>query len=1575
MRRFLALLLALTMMVGMVPANAFAQGKSQTHRGALSNLAENGEVVRTEKGFVIRPKGFTPQRDAKRPYTQDDLTKEYVKLDFAEFMEEFGTDISQAIVTMNAGIGIEYEKSYIFQEPPKDGEPPLPENVYPLREKVLLEVPKEEFIPIVTVQLKDDRDMQRALEFARGGDTFEVNVGTVAHTGIEVRWFGDEKDIPANDLPAKFIAKNDVLTPFVIRNKNVDTILRVGTGLQWRGHEVIDYQPVMTDAVMEATQFKILHETGLALDSNPYKGRVPGTVNQITTHKEGSIQGQNGKTFLYKIIGDGLYGENITFREKINVNFDSNGGTWKGEEPQPQVIGHSMKIGDKHFNSYDYLYPELQSKLVYNDQWKDNPSIKNIVHSTDPADAIDPSLVEKHKPIYGEHSEVKKLVVPDKDDLTPPKAEQGQPEKEFKGWALTKDATEPLFKDQATAEAYTVPFTKDTTFYAIYGPKDQGKVAIQYVDKEGNAIDDKYKIKGEEDKYPAFAEGNKGEAVDKTKIPEPTFIGYKRAETKEGKPVEIDVTGKTYNTEKIQTVEVKYEKLPDIIPEKKNGKDNPDVTPDVKKHYAKLTFQVATADADKAKLQLGGNDATSPLVYYVNPLEGKSIDDVAKVKVFSKDDNLYKVDANDMWTYDPDTITSTGQIISQAMDTDGNVKKTEITLTAKVADKIAAKFVDKLDPETIKVWVGDTIDWKKGVKLKEANKELQKILDAEDTKVTDENGRNSDAANLPNGEKGNLKVTFSDGSSLIVKDQMLYVAGEKNDDNKNLPKDAVKVEFKIGEGVTGTEKTMYVKPGTDVKSDAPEVSLKEGYKDFKWYKGNEVAKDADFKVSSEAIFTANAGQTDAQKYGNQLEVQDIVKWVGDQVEWKDGVKPIDGVTFKNVEDLSNRSTTEAGVFTGKLKVTFGDNSTKEIDKQKLIVRAKKGEKKKPEGDDPGTYPEDARNVKFVAGEGIQALNPANKEMVLQKDVALVEADYPAVTVKENYKEKASKLDYYDVKPGKLTDKNTTITAFTAVKGQGSAEVVYRAGGADITSKVADLKVDGQKYPENNKLKGTEDTAIDTNKITQPELIGYEKDGITTEPASDAKYTEAGTAKVIFNYKKIDDIIKEEPGKTKPEGYVTVAFKKATGATLDPSEMSYFVNPKADVKAKVSKVGDIYQISGKKADGSDLKENVPAIKSTDANKYELKYADADKKWAYDNFDKVGKDIKADTTFTAQVIKLGEPTVTFPNVEIEKGGSKVVTPEVRDKYGKKIAQPGKPEVKETPDGVKVTPNDDGTVKIEVPKNYKGNGTFTIKVTYKVDGKDVPGVINVKIQEDNPVEPKNYDGYINLEPVGEKKPDHATDIHVLYLYGYQDKTVHPQGDMTRAEAAAMVARLKNLDMSDTSKPDFKDVESKWYNSAINAVVKAGLMKGYPDGTFAPNGKITRAEFAQLIKGIDNPNMAELPFTDVAGHWGLDAISQAYANKRIMGYPDNTFKPNNDITRAEAVTILNSLFDRGINEAGLANVRKDIVEFKDLDRSHWAYYQIVEASNTHEFYRAKDGEVPEVWVRVLKTWNDFLK
>lgn len=303
----------------------------------------------------------------------------------------------------------------------------------------------------------------------------------------------------------------------------------------------------------------------------------------------------------------------------------------------------------------------------------------------------------------------------------------------------------------------------------------------------------------------------------------------------------------------------------------------------------------------------------------------------------------------------------------------------------------------------------------------------------------------------------------------------------------------------------------------------------------------------------------------------------------------------------------------------------------------------------------------------------------------------------------------------------------------------------------------------------------------------------------------------------------------------------------------------------------------------------------------------------------------------------------------------------------------------------DDTKVTAKDkDGK---DVPVEINKDGKVIVKPGTEVSGPITVVIANKGLPEGKKIievpvtDVNDGSGDIWLRPNGPKKNEtkedkkddqkvekRETNLHKAYIFGYEDGTFRAEGNVTRAEAAAMIARLKGLDMSNTEKPAFSDVQSAWYNAGINAVVKAGYMKGYPDGRFNPNDKITRAEFAQLIMAIDKANGADVPFTDVKGHWAEAAIKQAFANERIAGYPDKSFRPNNHITRAEAVTVLNKLFDRGVSAKGLVDVQVGLAGFKDLEQSHWAYYQIIEASNTHDFFRTEQGKVDETWVKLLK-------
>ncbi|MDD7339715.1 MAG: S-layer homology domain-containing protein [Eubacteriales bacterium] len=204
---------------------------------------------------------------------------------------------------------------------------------------------------------------------------------------------------------------------------------------------------------------------------------------------------------------------------------------------------------------------------------------------------------------------------------------------------------------------------------------------------------------------------------------------------------------------------------------------------------------------------------------------------------------------------------------------------------------------------------------------------------------------------------------------------------------------------------------------------------------------------------------------------------------------------------------------------------------------------------------------------------------------------------------------------------------------------------------------------------------------------------------------------------------------------------------------------------------------------------------------------------------------------------------------------------------------------------------------------------------------------------------------------EPIEIKGEDHKA-----YIFGYPNGSVRPNGSITRAEAAAMLARLLNIEaIGSAAKPQFTDTDSSWYNKAINAVVFRGIMKGYPDGRFRPNAPITRAEFTQMISTIDNKPYGVAPFADVPGHWAERAIGSEYQAKRITGYPDGLFRPDANITRAEVAVILNKIFERKYDNLSLLKCKNPqmIKRFTDLDESFWGWNDMVEATNTHEYVR----------------------
>ncbi len=230
-------------------------------------------------------------------------------------------------------------------------------------------------------------------------------------------------------------------------------------------------------------------------------------------------------------------------------------------------------------------------------------------------------------------------------------------------------------------------------------------------------------------------------------------------------------------------------------------------------------------------------------------------------------------------------------------------------------------------------------------------------------------------------------------------------------------------------------------------------------------------------------------------------------------------------------------------------------------------------------------------------------------------------------------------------------------------------------------------------------------------------------------------------------------------------------------------------------------------------------------------------------------------------------------------------------------------------------------------------------------------VIGNHNFEAQWEEEIQPQPepiYHPTVSLKWYVQKKD--KTESHIAYIEGYEDGKVKAAGNLTRAEAAAMVSRLENLNLYDRSKPDYPDAEENaWYLPYLNAALKQDML----DADVRPNDKITRAEFANMLAQIDKNNDYVSNFTDISGHKYESQINKICGNKRIIGYEDGSFRPNNLLTRAEAATILNRMYNRVADEISIANLKTQVKNFPDMDKSDWFYWEIVEASNSHDFTR----------------------
>ena len=211
---------------------------------------------------------------------------------------------------------------------------------------------------------------------------------------------------------------------------------------------------------------------------------------------------------------------------------------------------------------------------------------------------------------------------------------------------------------------------------------------------------------------------------------------------------------------------------------------------------------------------------------------------------------------------------------------------------------------------------------------------------------------------------------------------------------------------------------------------------------------------------------------------------------------------------------------------------------------------------------------------------------------------------------------------------------------------------------------------------------------------------------------------------------------------------------------------------------------------------------------------------------------------------------------------------------------------------------------------------------------------------------------------------------DDHFAYIVGYPDGNVNPGGNITRAEVATIFFRLLTEDVrtaNSTQSNSLSDVSrGQWFNHAISTLSSMGIVKGNPDGTFDPDAPITRAEFAAIAARFDDKNTNTTSnFSDIASHWAKDEIGVAANKGWISGYPDSTFRPDQYITRAEAMTLVNRVLNRLPEKS--EDLLDDMIKWPDnADASVWYYLAVQEATNSHDYSDKSDADKYEKWTKI---------
>lgn len=464
-----------------------------------------------------------------------------------------------------------------------------------------------------------------------------------------------------------------------------------------------------------------------------------------------------------------------------------------------------------------------------------------------------------------------------------------------------------------------------------------------------------------------------------------------------------------------------------------------------------------------------------------------------------------------------------------------------------------------------------------------------------------------------------------------------------------------------------------------------------------------------------------------------------------------------------------------------------------------------------------------------------------------------------------------------------------------------------------------------------------------------------------------------------------DAVPETPQKPAdadlPTSYVVQCVTEGSGhesKAYDPLEGSYIIGDvikgeNGSYTCEVTILGYVYAAEYNKGTGTNHPETVNDVK------YTMTWNSESKKWV----------APAETDIAPIKVKCGSDAA--PALTVTKSVDKT-TAEVGDTLTYTITVENTGNVNLT----NITVTDEMLDVKETIQSLLVDETWSKEYAYKVPsdvaGKTLLNKATVQADDDTKAESNGVETEIKKLPDTPIGPVLNIKDHTAYIIGYEDGTVRPENEISRAEVATIFFRL----MTDKSRSafwskenEFTDVNADdWYNNAISTLNKAGIINGYDDGTFQPDASITRAEFAAIVARFSDVIFSgSSSFSDVPNsHWAARYIALAKELGWATGYPNGTYQPESPITRAEAMTMINRVLERAVEDNKML---PDMVKWSDNPTDAWYYAAVQEATNSHKYYRTtktvkengtQQSYCYEQWTKILavpdwaeleKTWS----